>query len=131
MDKTLALIGSLTTLVAILLGTILFFVITNTRKTNTLAQNNQDFLVCVSDWANKTTERTSLLTGVNLERQNKLDILIRDFTLAGSTDPKVKARLRVTFFAHLKEYVSVSDQYKKLVKNHPIPKSPKLACTKK
>ena len=126
MDKTLGLIGFLTILVALLLATILFFVINNTRKTNNLSLRNHAFITCVSQWANKTAARTSLLTGLNIERQDKLDILIRDFGLA--QDPKNAALLKVKFFKDLDTYIQISDKYKKTLVNHPLPQSPKLTC---
>jgi hypothetical protein len=128
MSKTALLIPILSGIAALLLIVLVFLGSYNLRQTHSLAQENQKFILCVTHWANATAKRTSILTGLNVKRQDKLDILIRDFALAGSKDPKVKARLRNQFFGHLNTYIGVSNQYKKALKRHPLPKSPKLAC---
>lgn len=93
-----------------------------------LSRDNKTFITCVSKWANETAARTSILTPANLARQDKLDRVIRNFSLAQSTDPKARARLRTKFFKDLAVYIQASDEYVATVMDNPLPTSPKFVC---
>jgi len=121
------LIGTLIVVAAVLLGSILYLQVSTTIKTNDLAQENQDFISCVSDWANKTSIRTSILTGLNIRRQDALDTVIRDVAL-GQNPKADRAALTKKFQNDIEAYVKVSDTYNDALKNHPPPKSPKFSC---
>jgi hypothetical protein len=84
----------------------------------TLAKSNHHLNNCVSDWANATSARTSVLTRVSTARSDRLDALIRD--VSGASQQK--------FHADLALYIKASDAYSSALKMHPLPSSPKLRC---
>lgn len=126
--KSSTFIAILVTVAMLLLVGLLIVTTISLRKTSNQATQNRVFTTCVSNWANATARRSSIITGLNVNRQDKLDILIRDFALAGSKDPKVQAHLKKVFFEHLHSYIGASNAYNKALKDHPLPTAPKFAC---
>jgi hypothetical protein len=128
MEKTNILIAGLSMVAAVLLVATILLSSLSLIHVNAQADKNTKFVACISTWANQTARRTSILTGLNVKRQDKLDLLIRDFSLAGSKDPKVQKELHTKFFNHLHRYIGVSNEYKKALVDHPPPPAPQLAC---
>ncbi len=73
---------------------------------------------CLRDWANKTTARTSALTGLNQQRQDALDVVLRD-AFAGD---QTKTRDDFT------KYLAVSDAYRAQSVATPVPPAPAFNC---
>lgn len=120
MDKASRLIGILTLVAAVLVVVTLFTSVIAITKTSHQANRNQEFITCVSNWADETAKRTRVITRLNTLRTDALDAVVRDVA-SGINDRK-------KFAYDLNVYVSASDAYKIALKQHPIPKSPKLAC---
>jgi hypothetical protein len=73
---------------------------------------------CVRDWANKTTLRTTALTGLSQQRVDALDVALRD-AFAGD---QAKARDDFT------KYLTISDAYRAQSAANPIPAAPAYNC---
>lgn len=86
-----------------------------------LYANQRDFIHCLQDWADKTTSRSNAVLPASTDRAQALDKLIRTQQLP----PGDRAAAgRAAYFAYLR----TSDHYLAVSANHPVPKSPKLAC---
>lgn len=73
---------------------------------------------CLRDWANKTTARSAALTGLSQQRQDALDVVLRD-AFAGD---QTKTREDFT------KYLAVSDSYKAQSAATPVPPAPTYNC---
>jgi hypothetical protein len=78
----------------------------------------QNLSECISSWANRSTARTTAVTRANLARQTDLDNLI----IAAIRKDTARARRLVP------TYIRDVRAYRKALKAHPIPTSPKLVC---
>ena len=73
---------------------------------------------CVTEWANATSERSSLLSGLALARTTSLDHLIRD----------VANRSPSHFRRDLRRYIAASNAYNRGLEDHPPPAPPRIRC---
>jgi uncharacterized protein YoxC len=96
------------------------------NESHKTTHNNQAYIACVLNWANETTHRSNELTDAAQNRQNALDRVVRD--VAEGQNPKNAKDAAAKFQRDIQEYVRASDAYNKVLKEHPVPKSPKLAC---
>jgi hypothetical protein len=94
-------------------------------RANKTTKENETFITCVTNWANETSERTRAITVANAKRIEKLDVLIRDFGQFRQGSNEVG---RQKFFKDFDAYIEASDTYYKVLRDNPIPESPKLAC---
>jgi hypothetical protein len=79
---------------------------------------HQHLTDCVTAWANRTNDRTAVLTKANLARTISLDELL---IAAIRKDQATVKRL-------IPIYVRNVRVYRKALKTHPIPRSPRLVC---
>lgn len=79
---------------------------------------------CISDWANATTSRNSILTELSSQRSHRLDLLVRDIALPARSRGEARRRFR----RDLVKYIDASDNYNKALAEHPIPKPPSVRC---
>ena len=128
--KTLNLLLVLGAVAMALLVAIIYISIAASISVHRQSDKNSQFVACLTNWANETAERSTAVTGLNLDRQNTLDTLMRDFAGARNPNPtpEQQVALRKQFFVHFDAFVKASDAYRKALKEHPLPKSPKLAC---
>jgi len=130
MARSTILIPILAVIAVALLALTLVLGTISLRKTNKVASENRVFVACLTKWANQTAHRTSVLTGLNIQRQDALDAIIRD--VAAGQSPKVdREALKAKFKDDIETYVVVSDQYNDALKEHPVPKAPLVACDSK
>jgi len=93
--------------------------IKNTQKNQTALVKKQATLTrCITSWANEFGDRSIILSDLSVDRQQKLDALIRSVA-TGKAD---------IFKAKLADYIHSSNVYNTAAKKHPIPSPPKIAC---
>lgn len=85
-----------------------------------LTNKVDDTVICVEEWADKSTARSSVLVRASQRRFDALDQLIRTAYFS----PEDKELL----FQRLADYVKVSNEYIKAATANPVPDSPKLVC---
>lgn len=83
-----------------------------------LNRRTDQLVACISDWADRTANRSVALTQANLDRSDALDALIRTVT----------TRDAALFQEKLTDYITASDHFKAVSKQNPAPPSPKLLC---
>jgi phosphoglycerol transferase MdoB-like AlkP superfamily enzyme len=126
MRTTRNLIFGLLAFGLVLLGFLIFTGVYTIEQSRQLSKQNTTYITCVLNWANKTNHRSSELTDKANVRQVALDSLIRD--VAEGQNPNKATDAAKRFRHDLKSYIKASDAYNKANREHPIPKSPKLAC---
>jgi hypothetical protein len=97
------------------------------------AQNaNQNLTSCLTDWANKTAVRASVLTVLSTARTHELDALIRTIPVVSSgpvrPDSVIPVYRRESFRKALVAYLAASDAYNVALTTHPVPNAPKAVC---
>jgi apolipoprotein N-acyltransferase len=98
------------------------------NQSRSIARQDRAYISCVLNWATESTHRTAELTGAATTRQNALDRVLRDVAADQANPPKDVKAAQEQFRHDIEAYVKASDAYNKTLKQHPVPKSPKLAC---
>jgi hypothetical protein len=76
------------------------------------------FVDCLTEWANETSGRSSLLGKASAERDEAVSRVLRD-AARGDRDALIR---------DLVEYVRVDDARRALLADHPVPEPPNLRC---